>query len=120
MRVHVDPARRNHQPGGIDLAPGRPLLPANGRDPASCNGNIAAEGSLAGAVHDRAATNNDVVHANLPHGLAPPWPRRNLFLFDEYCLTAGRETRARGRSPPLQRRYASFHNTRSRAAPAAH
>jgi hypothetical protein len=63
VRVHVDPSRRNHQAHGIDLAPGRSLLAADGGDPAFCNGNVAAEGGLAGAIHDRAATNNDVVHA---------------------------------------------------------
>ena len=68
VRVHVDPAGRDHQPRGIDVAPGRPLLTADGGDPAFCNGNVAAKGSLAGAVHDRAATNDDVVHANLPLG----------------------------------------------------
>src|SRR5258708_25140260 len=96
VRVYVDPARRNHQPRGIDLAPSRSLLPANPGDPAFCNGNVAAKCGLAGAIQDRAATNNDVVHANLPHGVAPPRPRRNLFAFDEYRLTVGRETWARG------------------------
>src|ERR1700692_3245394 len=90
MRVHVDPAGRHHQPRGIDLAPGRSLLAADPGDPAFCNGNVAAEGSLAGAIHDRAATNNDVVHAYLPHRVAPPRPRRNLFFsFDEYRLAVG-------------------------------
>ena len=46
-------------------------LTADPGDPAFCNGNIAAECGLAGAIDDRAATNNDVVHSNLPHG-----PRR--------------------------------------------
>src|SRR6202163_1993599 len=68
MRVHVNPARRNHQPRGIDLAPGRSLLAADPGDPAFGNGNVAAKSGLAGAIHDRAATNNDVVHANLPDG----------------------------------------------------
>src|SRR6202162_2693623 len=121
MRVHVNPARRNHQPRGIDLAPGRSLLAADGGDPAFCNGNVAAKSGLAGAIHDRAATNNDVVHANLPHGVAPPKPRRNLFAFDEYRLTVGRGSWARGWSiTPLERHYANFHNTKSRATPAAH
>jgi hypothetical protein len=80
MRVHVDPARRNHQPRGIDVAPGRSLLAADGGDPAFCNGDVAAECGLAGAIHDRAATNNDVVHANLPNGVSPPRPRRHLLL----------------------------------------
>src|SRR5258708_37717216 len=66
VRVHVDPARRDHQPRGVYLAPGRSLFAADGGDPAFCNGNVTAEGGLAGAIHDRAATNNDVVHANLP------------------------------------------------------
>src|ERR1700676_2033641 len=66
MRVHVDPAGRHHQPRGIDLAPGRSLLAADPGDPAFCNGNVAAECGLAGAIHDRAATNNDVVHCQPP------------------------------------------------------
>src|ERR1700738_2517705 len=99
MRVHVDPARRNHQPRDIDLAPSRSLLPADPGDPAFCNGNVAAKCGLAGAIHDRAATNNDVVHANLLHGVAPPRPRSNLFAFDEYHLTVGRETWARASLP---------------------
>ena len=33
MRMHVDPTRRNHQPGGVDVAPSRPLLAADGGDP---------------------------------------------------------------------------------------
>ena len=68
MRMHVDPAGRHHQPIGIDLAPGRSLLAADRGDLAVGNGNVAAKGSPAGAIHDRSATNNDVVHANLPLG----------------------------------------------------
>src|SRR5712672_497496 len=87
MGVHVDPAGRHHQPAGIDLSPGRSLLPADGGDPAFCDGNVAAEGGLAGAIDDRAATNDDVVHANLPPGSrrqdravksAPSSPRRQV------------------------------------------
>ncbi len=78
MRVHVDPAGRNHQSRGIDVAPGRSLLAADRGDPAICNGNIPAKGGLTSAIHDRAAANNDVVHTNLPDGVAPPIPRRNL------------------------------------------
>ena len=119
MRVHVDPAGRDHQPVGIDLAPGRPLLAADGGDPAVCNGDVAAERRLAGPIHDRAATNNDVVHANLPEG-SRRRSRADLLLLDEYCLTVGRETKAHGCSPPLQRHNADFHNTRSRATAAVH
>src|SRR4029453_16526297 len=100
---------------GLVVAPPRSLFPADPGDPAFCNGNIAAECGLAGAIDDRAATNNDVVHANLPHGAAPPWPR-DLLSFDEYCLIVARETGARGCSPPLHRHKS--HDTRSRAAPA--
>src|ERR1700716_769795 len=99
MRVHVDPARRNHQPRGIDLAPGRSLLSADPGDPAFGNGNVAAECGLAGAIDDCAATNNDVVHAILP-GVAPLKPRRDFLSLDEYRLTAGQETRALDASLP--------------------
>src|ERR1700760_1117397 len=74
MRVYVDPPGRHHQPRGIDLAPRGPLLAADSRDPAIRNGNIAAECGLAGAIDDRASANDDIVHANLPCGVAPPRP----------------------------------------------
>src|SRR5262249_45472169 len=93
-------ARRHHQPRGIDLALGRALLAADGGDPAACDGDIAVERRLAGAVDDRAATNNDVVHCRLPGRAAGAAP---CYLSPKYCLTAGRETRAVGCNPPLQR-----------------
>src|SRR5712671_685941 len=98
--MHVDPARRNHQPRGIDLAPSRSLLPADPGDPAFRNGNVTAKCGLAGAIHDRSAPNNDVVHTNLPHG--PPRPRRNLFAFDEDRLGGGKRD-SWMQYPPLQR-----------------
>src|SRR4029078_5028455 len=94
-----DPARRNHQSRGIDLAPGRSLFPADPGNPAIRNGNVAANCGLAGAVDDLTAANNDVVHAILP-GVAQPRPRRSLLLLDEYRLTAGREGRALNASLP--------------------
>src|ERR1700737_5004859 len=100
MRVHVDPARRNHQPGGIDLAPSRSLLPADPSDPAFCNGNVAAKCGLAGAIQDRAAANNDVVHANLPYGVAPPRPRKNLFFVRRISPDSRGETRLADASLP--------------------
>jgi hypothetical protein len=78
--MHVDPAGRHHQPIGIDLALGRSLLAADRGDLAVRNSNVAAECGLAGAIDDRAATNNDVVHANLPHGVAPPWSPRPIIV----------------------------------------
>src|ERR1700736_165875 len=99
MRVHVDPARRNHQPRGIDIAPGWSLLSADPGDPAFRNGNVAAECGLAGAIDDCAATNDDVVHAILPGCVR--WGRAETFLLlDEYRLTVGQETRALDASLP--------------------
>src|SRR5258708_35336683 len=63
VRVHIDPARRDHQPRGIDLAPSRSLLSADLGDPAFCNGNVARKGGLAGATHERAAPSNEAVAA---------------------------------------------------------
>src|SRR5579871_4358547 len=89
MGVHVDPAGRHHQAIGVDLALGGPQLAADSGDLAVSDGDITAEGGLAGAVDDRAATNNDVVHANLPPGgRSLPRPRRkgNLGAVDAASL----------------------------------
>ena len=64
MRVHVDPAGRDQQAVGVDVAPGRALLAAHGGDAAVGDRNVAREGCLAGAIDDGAAANDDVVHGS--------------------------------------------------------
>ena len=64
MGVHVDPARRDQQPVGLNLALARTLLAAGAGDHAARNRDIAGEGRLAGPVDDRAAANDDVVHGS--------------------------------------------------------
>src|SRR5215475_4873592 len=97
MGVHVDPAGRHQEPVGVDLTLRRSLLAADRRNLAVGNGDVAGEGSLAGAVHDRAATKYDVVHASLPMGAAPmPACSR----WTEYRLRVGRQTSGCGVSLP--------------------
>ncbi len=72
MGVHVDPAGRHQQSIGVDLAPRRPLLAADRRDPAAGYRDVAGEGGRARPVDDAAAANDDVVHGELPG-----WRRRN-------------------------------------------
>src|SRR5256885_1065535 len=66
VRVHVDPARRDQQSVGIDLAPRRTLLAADRSDAAARDRHVAAERRLSSAVNDGAAANDDVVHGSLP------------------------------------------------------
>jgi hypothetical protein len=66
VRVHVDPAGRNHQSRGIDLASGDSLFSADPSDPTARNCDVAAKCRLAGTIDDGAAANNDIVHANPP------------------------------------------------------
>src|SRR5262249_48899432 len=62
MGMHVDPARRDEQAIGIDLAPRRSLLAAHGSNAIVLDRDIAAERRLAGPIDDGAAANDDVVH----------------------------------------------------------
>ena len=62
MGVHVDPARRDHQARGVDLALAGALLAADRGDAAAGDRHVARERRLAGAVDDGAAANDDVVH----------------------------------------------------------
>ena len=64
MGVHVDPAGRDHEAGGVDVAPGRALLAADRRDAAARDRHVAGESRLAGAIDDGAAANDDVVHGS--------------------------------------------------------
>ena len=66
MGVHVDPAGRDQEPVGIDLAPRRALLAADVCDPPARDRDVAGEGRLAAAVDDAAAANDDVVHGSRP------------------------------------------------------
>src|SRR5580704_12140650 len=69
MGVHVDPARRDHQASGVDLALAGAKLAADRGDAAAGNRHVARERRLAGAVDDGAAANDDVVHGmSLPDG----------------------------------------------------
>ena len=62
MGVHVDPAGRDHQARGVDLALAGALLAADRGDAAAGDRHVARERRLAGAVDDGAAANDDVVH----------------------------------------------------------
>ena len=64
MSVHVDPARRDHQAVGIDLALAGALLAADRGDAAAIDRNVAGKRGLAGAVNYRAAANDNVVHGS--------------------------------------------------------
>jgi hypothetical protein len=60
--VHIDPAGRNHQPRGIDLAPSRSLLPTDPSDPTVRDCNVTGESRFAGPIDDGAAANDNFVH----------------------------------------------------------
>ena len=62
MRVHVDPAGRDQEAVGVDLAPARTQLAADRRDAVAHDGDVARKGRLAGAVDDLSAADDDVVH----------------------------------------------------------
>src|SRR5262245_63427764 len=66
VRMQVNPARCNQQTSGVDVAPGGSLLASDRSDHASCDCNVPAKSSLAGAIDDGPSPNDDVVHANLP------------------------------------------------------
>src|SRR6516164_840662 len=62
MRVHIDPAGRDKETRGIDLASRRSCLAANGGNPSVRNRYVAGECRLTGAIDDGAAANDDLVH----------------------------------------------------------
>ena len=64
MGMHVDPAGRDQQAGGIDLALAGTLFAADRRNAAVGDGDVACECRLAGAVDNIAAANDDVVHGS--------------------------------------------------------
>ena len=64
MGVHVDPAGRDHEARGVDLALAGALLAADRGDAAACDRDVAGERRFAGAVDDGAAANDDVVHGS--------------------------------------------------------
>jgi hypothetical protein len=62
MCVHVDPAGRDQEAGGVDLAAGGTLRAADTRNLLACDRHVAGEGRRAGAIDDGAAANDDIVH----------------------------------------------------------
>jgi hypothetical protein len=61
VRVHVDEAGGDDQPGGVEGAPGRPRHPADGGDAIAAHGNVAAEPRVAAAVDDGSVADEQVV-----------------------------------------------------------
>ena len=64
--VDIDPARRDQQPVRVDHSPRRPGLAADRDDPVAVDRDIAGETRRPGAVEDRAARDDDVVHRYSP------------------------------------------------------
>src|SRR3954471_5245162 len=62
MRMHIDPARRDEQPAGLDHPLSRTGLAADRHDALAVDCDIAGERRCAGAVDDRAARYDDVMH----------------------------------------------------------
>jgi hypothetical protein len=60
--VDVDPAGRNQEARGVDLAPGRSSFATDRGDPTAPDRHVAPEGRPAGPIDDGAAANDDVVH----------------------------------------------------------
>ena len=60
--MDVDEARRDGQAGGVDgTRRGPSRQPPHGDDPALADGDVAVEGGVAGAIHDPAAANQQIV-----------------------------------------------------------
>ena len=68
MRVDVDEAGGHHQSVGVDLAQCRPVDSSNLDNTVTLDGNVGGPGRDAGAVHDRATADDQIVS----HGLLPP------------------------------------------------
>ena len=67
VRMDVDETGRDHQAIGIDDSPGRPPVePADLRDPAAADRQIAHESRAARAVNYARIGENDVVHERSP------------------------------------------------------
>ena len=64
MGVHVDPAGRDQEARGVDLALAGALLAADAGDASARDRHIPGEWRLAGAVDNGAAANDDVVHGS--------------------------------------------------------
>jgi hypothetical protein len=64
VRLDVDEPRRHHEPIGLDHAPGRPRMAGrDGGDPAVAHRGVGAHRLRARAVQERAAADDEVVHA---------------------------------------------------------
>ena len=60
MRVGVDEARRDHEPAGVDHAPGLATEPApDGGDAVALDGDVGGRGRRARAVHERAVADQE-------------------------------------------------------------
>ena len=115
MGVHVDPARGDQQPVGVDVALGRALLAADRRDAAVRDRHVAGKCRFAGAIDDLAAANDDVVHGrhsldlwanDAPAGRVVQWPCGGLFTgAGQGCAACGHAAHAIVRGDPG--RYAS-------------
>src|SRR5215475_2521488 len=81
MRVHVDPAGRHQQPGGVDLAPSGTLLASDSRDTLSRDCHVAGKCCAAGTIDNGTAANDDVVHRSL----LEPWKPRTMHLPQTRC-----------------------------------
>ena len=66
MGVHIDPARRDEETVGIDVALGGALFAADRCDTAAAMATSPVKARLAGAIDDGAAANDDIVHGSRP------------------------------------------------------
>src|SRR5260370_32398911 len=62
MGVDIDPSGRHQQAAGVDFAPARPSLAADGRDHTAIDCEVAAMGRRAGAINDCAVPDYGIMH----------------------------------------------------------
>jgi hypothetical protein len=65
MRVHVHPAGRDQEAGGVDLAPAWSRFTADFHDALAFDRHVTRKGRLAGPIDNGAAAYDDVVHGSL-------------------------------------------------------
>src|SRR5262245_41770768 len=71
--MHVDPAGRDQEACGVDVAPRRSCFATNLRNPSASDRHVATEGRLASSVDDAATANNNVMHESQSNCAPEAW-----------------------------------------------
>ena len=126
VRVDVDPARREQQSGGIDLAPAGSDAVTDGGDDGAVHGEVGDAPRRPGAIHQRRAPDHEIVHVLSPSSCrerpmvaAAVRPRTVAFALRRTKRAALRYHRASRRAPRPHRPDTEFRSDRCAVDPLA-